>query len=178
MGMSVYLFNLPFALARCDSCGVERAAGEPCPRCGSVRIYDEPHVDRRRRIVDQARPHLEHVAPVAGPIAPRDVFDALGTWLTDFLTAVQWTAEGTEAEASNAPGAAFASFRLIADRVGASPRDAQNPVWTTIDEILAALRSVIDSYLAALTTRSSPRPSRGVCPCGSPRSRGSGTASS
>lgn len=151
---SVYVFKLAFTLVRCESCGNERAAGERCPTCGAAPTGGDPDVERRRRMVDRARPPLEHASGRAQRIAPAEVFDELGKWPGGFLSAVQRVSEGTEVEGANRLGASLASFRRIADRVAATPRKKPDPVWTTIDGVLAALRGAIDSYLAALTAAS------------------------
>ena len=144
--------NVPFTLVTCDGCGQARPAGARCPSCGSTTIFDDPSVDRRRRIVGRVRPLLHEPTGIRTQIAPTDVFGALGQWADPFLHACAQVMDDTEDEAVGRMGLSARTLREIEDRVAATPHAKGDPAaWSTIDGVLAALRGVIDEYFAALT---------------------------
>lgn len=152
-GQSSVELKLPFTLVACDGCGRDRVAGARCPSCGSKTIFDDPAVDRRRRIVKRARPLLDEPSGVRNPISPGDVFKRLGSWTTPLLRSCAQVMDGTEDQAVGRIGACTRALRRIEDRAAATPRTRDDAgIWDTIDRALAALRGAIDEYLAALSS--------------------------
>jgi hypothetical protein len=153
-GASSVDLKLPFTLVACDGCGPDRAAGARCLSCGSTTIFDDRAVDRRRRIVDRARPLLDEPGGVENPISLGDAFKALGSWITRLLRSCARVMDGTEDEAVKRIGACARALRAIEDRTAATPRTRDDAgIWDTIDGVPAALRGAIEEYLAALSSK-------------------------
>lgn len=150
-GASSVELKVPFTLVACNGCGRDRAAGARCLSCGSTTIFDDPAVDRRRRIVERVQPLLDEPSGVRTPISPGDAFKALGNWTTPLLRSCAQVMDGTEDEAAGRIGACAHVLREIEDRTAATPRTREDAgIWDTIDGVLAALRGAIEEYLAAL----------------------------
>lgn len=150
--MSKVSLEVPFTIVACE-CGQDRAAGARCPNCGSVKVYDDPLVDRRARIIAAVRPLFDEPTGSREPITPHEVFGTLGGWADPFISACSEIMGGSEQEAIARIGGEAGSYREIADRIGATVRKHREAkAWSVIDGVMASLRGVIDEYLAALST--------------------------
>ncbi|MFJ9530812.1 hypothetical protein [Streptomyces cyaneofuscatus] len=157
--MTSYAFRLSFTQISCSGCGISRIRGIICPDCShEPQPWEIDTATRaRRETAAEARKLLaQPVAPLpTGPLGVpetlhADLFQRLATWHSGFFTAVAEAAQATERGTADLKAcvAEFTELRALVHNT-----DARRPLTvllTILRELVAALTSMIDAYLAAL----------------------------
>jgi hypothetical protein len=156
-------FDLPFTLVQCETCGVARPAGIACSRCGSLTVYSDPAIERRRRVVEpllnslfdeRTKEALAQDTLGAPQIALSDVFDAVGTWVESFPGVLSQIQDGPENEARGSLEVSVGIFHQLCIRVSAIARSQPDDleVWAWAERQVWGLHWATCHYLRAMTT--------------------------
>jgi hypothetical protein len=147
-------FELSFTAMECPGCGIERAAGILCPKCGH-RSKTDRHVERRRTLVAGAAELLEEDMSELGKKLHFDtrLLNLLSDWLSSLIDMCAEAAK--EHDVADALAERTTQLRQRERDLAVTPR--YRPYlwyWDLITDLLDQLHKVAHTYFKALSSAS------------------------